>query len=111
MAILFDTLKLAERLEAAGMPPAQARGVAAAIAETAGGDVATRQDIDRLREATRQDLQVAVAELRTEIERVRTENREIEVRLLRAMTTQAWTIIGAVAAIVGVAAALSRLIH
>ena len=52
MAVLFDTLKLADRLEAAGMPPRQARDMAAAFAETMTGDVATRQDLD----LARQDL-------------------------------------------------------
>jgi hypothetical protein len=107
MAVLFDTLKLAERLEAAGMGQAQARGVAAAIAEAASGDVATKADIEMMRGEIRE----SELRLRTEIEKVRTESRESEVRLLRAMATQSWTIIGAVAGIVGLAAALTHLFH
>lgn len=104
MAVLFDTLKLAQRLEAAGMSPDQAKGTAAALAETMAGDVATRQD-----------LQVAVSDLRGEIHEVEGRLRA-EIAGLRAevrgwLMTQAFAIIGAVAAIVGIAAALARLIH
>ena len=67
MAVLFDTLKLAERLEAAGMEQAQARGVAAAIAEAASGEVATRADLAALR--------TEIAELRSEVGQTR---REVE---------------------------------
>lgn len=53
-AITFDTLKFADTLKQAGVPPvqaeAEARAVAAAIGEV---DVATRRDIDELRVATK----------------------------------------------------------
>lgn len=103
MAVLFDTLKLAQRLEAAGMPPEQAKGTAAALAETMAGDVATRQD-----------LQVAVTELRGEIgtlrEYVDRRFAETKATVRGWLMTQAFAIVGAVAAIVGIAAALARLI-
>lgn len=104
MAVLFDTLKLAERLEAAGMPPEQAKGTAAALAEATAETVATRQD-----------LQLAVSDLRGEIHEVEGRLRN-EIATLRAemrgwLMTQAFAIIGAVAAIVGLAAALARLLH
>jgi hypothetical protein len=118
MAVLFDTLKLAERLEAAGLPLRQARDMAAAFAETMTGDVATRQDIELLRrdiDQTRHDLD----HLREHVDlrfgeveaRLGQRITEAEARLLRPMLTHALATIGAVAAIVGLAAALTRLFH
>ena len=43
--MVFDTLKLAKRLEEAGPATAQAQGAAAAIADTFREDLATRQDL------------------------------------------------------------------
>lgn len=86
MAVLFDTLKLADRLEAAGLPPKQAHDVAAAFAEAISADIVTRQD-----------LQLAVAELKSDVR--------------GWLTTQAFAIIGANAAIAAIVAALVRLLH
>jgi hypothetical protein len=93
VAVLFDTLKLAERLEAAGMPPEQAKGTAAALAEGLTGAVATTADVE-----------ASELRLRTEIARLRAEVRGW-------LITQAFAIVGAVAAIIGIAAALLRLLH
>jgi hypothetical protein len=86
MAVLFDKLKLAGRLEAAGMPPQQARDVAAALADTLTGTVATKADI-----------QESELRLRAEITATKAE-------IMRWMIAQTVGIIGAVAALV-------RLIH
>jgi site-specific recombinase len=86
MAVLFDTLKLADRLEAAGMPPRQAHETAAALAETMTGDLVTRDYLDR-------------------------RLAETEAKVRGWMIGQAFAIVGAVAAIIGVAAALIRLLH
>jgi hypothetical protein len=43
--VLFDTLKLARRLEGAGFTHEQADGAAAALAETVSGEMATKSDI------------------------------------------------------------------
>jgi len=45
-AVAFDTLKLAQRLEAAGFPPKQAQDVASALSETIGEAVVTREYLD-----------------------------------------------------------------
>jgi hypothetical protein len=45
-SVAFDTLKLAQKLEAAGFPRAQATGAAEAIAETVGEAVVTRDHLD-----------------------------------------------------------------
>jgi hypothetical protein len=47
-AVVFDTLILSRKLAAAGMPTEQAQGVAAAIAETLGEQIATRRDLQDL---------------------------------------------------------------
>lgn len=112
MAVLFDTLKLAERLEAAGMPPRQARDVANALAETITGDLVTREHFDTCRTADREYLE---ASRRADREYLDLRLGEMEARIkgeVRGwLTTQAFAIVAAVAAIVGVAAALAKLIH
>ena len=88
MAVLFDTLKLADRLEAAGLPAKQAHDVAAAFADTISIDIVTKQD-----------LQLTVAELRAEIEKVRADVRGW-------LKTQAFAIIGAVGVMLAIATAV-----
>ena len=44
--VAFDTLKLAQRLEAAGLPPRQAQDVASALSDTIGEVVVTREYLD-----------------------------------------------------------------
>jgi hypothetical protein len=97
MTVAFDTLKLADRLEAAGMPPQQAKGVAAALAETASTNLVTREHLDlRLGELE--------ARMRGEIAAVRTEIAGLRAELLRWMIAQTFVILGAVAALI-------RLLH
>lgn len=93
MAVLFDTLKLADRLEAAGMPQQQAHETAAALAETLTGTVATKADVE-----------ASELRLRTEIAALRAEVRGW-------LITQAFAIIGAIGVLLGIAAAAIRLIH
>ena len=45
-SVAFDTLKLAQRLEAAGFPPKQAQDMASAISETIIETVVTREYLD-----------------------------------------------------------------
>jgi hypothetical protein len=67
MTVAFDTLKLADRLEAAGMSAAQARGTAAALAETMTGAVATASDVAALRAEIRESELRLRAEIRSDI--------------------------------------------
>jgi hypothetical protein len=76
MAVLFDTLKLADRLEAAGMPPRQAHDTAEALAKALTDTVATSADIA----AVHTDLETSVAAVRGEI-------RESELRLRNEIAT------------------------
>jgi hypothetical protein len=83
--IAFDTLRLAERLEAVGMPPQQARGLAAALADTIGGTFVTREHFETCRTADREYLDLRLGEtearLRGEIAGLRGETHEGEARL------------------------------
>jgi len=67
--IAFDTLKLAQRLEAAGLPPKQAQDVAGALSETIGEAIVTREYLDlRLGEIrAAMATKVEVAEAKGEI--------------------------------------------
>jgi hypothetical protein len=56
-AVPFDTLKLADRLQAGGFTAEQAHTFASALAETAAGaDLATRQDLVGTKEDLKRDL-------------------------------------------------------
>lgn len=56
-AVVFDTLILSRKLAAAGLPVEQAQGMAAALAETLGEQIATRRDIEELRRELKRDMQ------------------------------------------------------
>ena len=113
MAGAFDTLKLADRLEAAGMPTQQAKGVAAALAERATANLVTREYLD-----------LRLGEIRTEIGSIRAEigsiRGEITFTATKAELAEAkaeilrW-IIGTIdfqtIVIIGAVAALIRLLH
>jgi hypothetical protein len=66
-AVAFDTLRLAQRLEAAGLPAGQAQDIAVALAETIGEAVVTREYLDlRLAEQSAR-LEGKIAETGAEI--------------------------------------------
>ena len=72
-AVAFDTLKLAQRLEAAGLPGRQAQEIASALSETIGDAVVTREYLDlRLGEATAR-LEGKIAETEGKIAEARAE--------------------------------------
>jgi hypothetical protein len=79
--IAFDTLRLAERLEAAGMPLQQARGVASALADTMSGSLVTREYLDLRLGETEARLRAEITEVRGEIATVRGEVQGVEARL------------------------------
>jgi hypothetical protein len=87
LAVAFDTLKLARKLESAGMPSKQAQDTSAALSETytewlSLGNVATREDV-----------QAVKAELKAEI-------GAIKVEILRWMFGQTIVLLGALIALV-----------
>lgn len=68
-AIVFDTLRLAQKLEAAGFTPQQAQGAATAISEVLGEHVATQRDVQDIRRDIsdlRKDLLETEARLRAD---------------------------------------------
>jgi chromosome segregation ATPase len=130
MTVAFDTLKLADRLEGAGMPSQQAKGVAAALAETLTGAVATAADLRESELRLRSEIREVELRLRSEIRevesRLRTEIGEVESRLRSEIATVRTEIsdlraeilkwvIGAIGfqtvVILGAVAALIRLLH
>jgi hypothetical protein len=111
MAVLFDTLRLAQRLEAAGMAPAQAQSTAGALAEGLTDTAATAADIETVRGEIRESELRLRGEIREVELRLGQRITEAEARLLRLMPTHTPATIAAVAAIVGLAAALTPLFH
>lgn len=72
-SITFDTLKFVHRLRESGIPESQAEAIAEAFKE-ASGEAET---------VTKEDLKLAVAELRTELHK---ETRDLKVDLIKWMT-------------------------
>ena len=76
-AVPFDTLKLARRLEAAGMSAPVAAGTSEALADAmAGGGFATKTDIAEVRQEIvelRSDMTLFRAEMKSEFAAVRSE--------------------------------------
>ena len=66
-SVAFDTLKLAQRLEAAGFPPKQAQDMASAISETIIDTVVTREYLDLRLAELRADTATRLAELKAEM--------------------------------------------
>jgi uncharacterized sporulation protein YeaH/YhbH (DUF444 family) len=68
--MLFDTQKLVERLEEAGVPPSQARAHIAVLAEVIGSlertiieRCASKQDLEELRCEIKQEIEAAKSDL------------------------------------------------
>jgi hypothetical protein len=69
-AVPFDTLKVAQRMEAAGFAAPQAAGASVALAEAiTGSDLATRSDL----QATKSELVAEIPSVRTELKATRNE--------------------------------------
>ncbi len=94
IAMIYDTLKLAEQLEhEAGFDAARARAMARIFAENASGNVATREDLLVIREdllvtkgeleavirATKEELEAAIRATKEELEAaIRATKEELE---------------------------------
>lgn len=66
-ALTFDTLKLAQRFEAAGFPPKQAQDMASAIADTIVDTVVTRDYLDLRLSDLRGDIRHEIADTKAEM--------------------------------------------
>lgn len=83
LAVAFDTLKLARKLESAGFPAKQAQDASAALAEAFAEwqttiDLATRQDLQKTGDSLRQDLQKTGDSLRENLQRVDASIQRVE---------------------------------
>jgi hypothetical protein len=94
--IAFETLKLAQRLEAAGLPTKQAQDVATAISDTIGEAVVTREYLDLRLAELRAAMETRFAEGDTRL-------AEVKADLLKwmfgAAGLQTLTILGGMAAL------------
>jgi hypothetical protein len=96
LAVAFDTLKLARKLESAGMLPKQAQDTSAALSETftewlSVGNIATREDVQGLEAtvaATKADVHQVKLELEAQISGVYTRIAETKTEILRWMFGQ-----------------------
>ena len=94
--VAFDTLKLAQRLEAAGLPPRQAQDIATALSDTIGEAVVTGEYLDlRLAELAAQ-LGGRFAQTEGKIAESRAETLK---RMFGAVGLQTLAILGGVAAL------------
>jgi hypothetical protein len=69
----FDTLKLARRLQAIGLPPAQADGFAEVFSEVMVTDLATKTDLAEVETRLRGEFRLECEKIRTEIAASRSE--------------------------------------
>jgi hypothetical protein len=95
-SVAFDTLKLAQRLEAAGFPPKQAQDMASAIAETIVETVVTPAHLDLRLGELRLELDLRLSEVRLELANVKA---EILKWVLGAIGFQTLAVIGGLAAL------------
>ncbi|OAI23579.1 hypothetical protein A1351_19395 [Methylosinus sp. R-45379] len=96
-AVAFDTLKFVEKLEAAGVPHAQAKATAEAFAEATSQELATKADLAVV------ESKIEKAELRLEA-KIEATKAEIIKWLFGTIGFQTLVILGAVIA-------LARLAH
>jgi septal ring factor EnvC (AmiA/AmiB activator) len=99
-AVVFDTLKFAERLEAGGFSAAQAKAAAFAFADASAEQLITRQglreDIEPMASglaaitADMKMLKSDVATLRTDVTALKADLRQVELRLSGEMTLLKW---------------------
>ncbi len=92
-SVAFDTLKLAQRLETAGLAPRIAQDVAGAIAETVGDAAVTREQLDLGLSELRVELDLRLGEMRGKLTELQGEFR----LLLGAVALQTLVILGGVA--------------
>jgi hypothetical protein len=81
-AVLFDTLKLARRLEDAGFSPRQAGDTAEALAEVmSGAELATAADFTALRTELKAEIAALRSELKADIAALRAEMNSLRGKL------------------------------
>lgn len=123
--IAFDTLKLAQRFEAAGLPSKQAQEMASAIGEAIADLPVTREHFDLRLGSLREELDTRLGGIREELDfRLGGMRNELDIRLREIQAAMATKVeladaksdilkwmFGAVVAILGGVAALLRVMH
>jgi len=92
-SVAFDTLKLAQRLETAGLAPKMAQDIAGAIAETIGEASITREHLDVALSDMRVELDLRQGETRAKLAELQGELK----LMLGAIALQTLAILGGVA--------------
>jgi hypothetical protein len=97
LAVAFDTLKLARKLESAGMPSKQAQDTSAALSETytewlSLGNVATREDVH--------EVKVEIAGVRLEMGKLETKIEAKKTEILYWLVGQTIVLIGTLFALI-----------
>ena len=87
--VAFDTLKLADRLEAGGFTAGQARAVSGAFADAmSGSDLATKAELFSVKADLQSDIASVRADLKTEIASVRADLQAAEVSIRADLKTE-----------------------
>ena len=121
----FHTLKFANPLKAAGVPPQQAEAQAVAFAEIIQlnfKELVTKDDLAAATKATKDDLAAAVKDLRQEIKDVRQEVKDVEQRITARIDTLAaqhrgemallrWMFGATLAGVVGMVSLMLRIMY
>jgi chaperonin cofactor prefoldin len=108
LAVAFDTLKLARKLESAGMQSKQAQDTSAALSETytewlALGNVATREDVHEVRaelHEVKAELRADIAKLEVKIGSLETKIEATKAEILRWMFGQTIVLLGSLFALI-----------
>jgi hypothetical protein len=102
LAVGFDTLKLARKYESAGFQPKQAQDMAAALADIvgeAGGNVATKDEVQQVKVTLHEDIVRLEGKLETKIEATNTKIEATKAEILKwmfgAMATQTFILLAA----------------
>jgi hypothetical protein len=104
LAVAFDTLKLARKLESAGMASKQAQDTSAALSESFSewlslGNIATREDLQEVKTELKSEIAEVKTELKTEIAEVKADIQATKAEILKwlfgAIGTQTVVLLGA----------------
>jgi hypothetical protein len=105
LAVAFDTLKLARKLESAGMQSKQAQDTSAALSETftewlSVGNIATREDVQQVKLELQADIQQVKTEINAKIGHLDIKISDTKFEILRWMFAQTIVMIGALFALI-----------
>jgi len=111
--VAFDTLKLADKLQAGGFTAEQARTAASAFAEAvSGADLATKADLNTVEAGLKAEIAAFRAEVKAEITALRTESKaDLKAGLAETKSDVLRWMFAAMAAQTALIVGLVKLIH